>query len=259
MLRILKHLPKILKDIFLYNFYKRFRNCYYPASILPKLNYVPLINIQSLLDKQTVYIIRRSDKSEEDTFNELGLLRNDALTPKDIPFLSLNILGGRFMPEHSKFRILNEGIKKWNNRKYISLLDHLKDFEILKNYCLVYINANGVDGQEIPYFLQQSNKDIRREVDKFFQHVEKPNLSDGKYELKALSRLIHDPVKLNYWHMELNIFDYQGSSMKYKGSSYQKVLFQQVISDIISVNSNKEVPDYIKIPTKYYKNTIFSC
>lgn len=257
MLRILKHLPKILKDIFLYNFYKRFRNCDYPVSILPKLNYVSLIDIQSLLDKQTVYIIRRSDKSEEDTFNELGLLRDDALIPKDVPLLSLNILGGCFKPEHSKYRFLNEGIIKWKNREYISFFDNLKNFEILKDYCLVYINANGVDGQEIPYFLQ-FNKDLKREVDKFFQHVEKPELNEGKYEFKALSRLIHDPVKLNYWHMELNIFDYQGSSMEYKGSAYQKVLFKQVVSDIIAVNSYKEIPDYQKIPTLFYKNTIFS-
>jgi hypothetical protein len=208
------------------------------------------------LDKQTVYIIRRSDKSEEDTFNELGLLRNDALIPKDVPFLSLNILGGFFKPEHSKYRFINEGVKKWRNREYISFFDHLKNFEILKDYCLVYINANGVDRQEIPYFLQ-SNKDLKREVDKFFQHVEKPKLNEGKYEFKALSRLIHDPVKLNYWHMELNIFDFQGSPMEYKGSSYQKTLFKQVISDIISANSYREMPDFVEIPTSFYKKSLF--
>lgn len=257
MLRILKHLPRILRDIFLYNFYKRFRNCDFPVSILPKLNYVSLIDIQSLLDKQTVYIIRRSDKSSEDTFNELGKLRDDALQPREIPFLSLNLLGGYFKPEDSKFKILKKGIVRWEGREFISIIDFLHDYEKLNNYCLIYIEANGVNGQIIPY-RQPSYKDLDIEVEKFFKHVDKPKITNGSYEFKAVSNIVHDPVILNYWHMELRLLNYQDSPIEYKSSAWLKALCNQVISNIISANSFKEIPNYQEIPREFFQKSILS-
>ena len=128
MLRILKYLPRILKDTFLYNYQRWIGKCDFPVSILPKLNYVSIIDIQSLLNGQTVYILRRSDKSFNDTFNDLGKLREDAVTPKEIPFLSLNMLGGLFEPEHTRFKVLNNGMSRWKNNDFISIIDFLNDF-----------------------------------------------------------------------------------------------------------------------------------
>lgn len=257
MLQTLKYLSKISKHIFLYNYYRWFRNCDFPISILPKFNYVSLIDVQTLLKNQTVFIIRRSDKSSEDTFNELGKLRDDALLPKEIPFLSLNILGGLFKPEHSKFRIIKEGGVRWRNKEFISIVNFLNDYQILENYCLVYIEANGVDSQDFPYS-QPSHKDLDREVEKFFQHVDKPKVINGSYSFKGLSKLLHDPVNLNYWHMELNIFNYQGAPIQYKSNPYIKVLCQQVISNIISANSFQEMPDFQEIPKTFYKKSFLS-
>ena len=158
MLRILKYLPRILKDTFLYNCYRWIGKSDFPISILPKFHYVSLINIQSLLSGQTVYILRRSDKSFNDTFNDLGKLREDALTPKEVPFLSLNMLGGLFKPEHTRFKVLNNGMDRWKNNDYISIIDFLSDFTVIDNYCIVYIEANGIDSQSIPYSQTQTKE-----------------------------------------------------------------------------------------------------
>lgn len=257
MWQTLKYLPKILKNIFLYNFYKRFRKCDYPVSILPKLNYVSLIDIQSLLDNQTVYIIRRSDKSEEDTFNELGQLRDDVLLPKDIPFLSLNILGGSFRPEHSKFRLLKNGRLRWSGGTFISILDYLNEYTKLDEYSLIYINANGVDRQSVPY-AQPSNPELKKEVEKFEGFVVKPTIIDGSFEFQGYTRLLHDPVCLNYWHLELNVLDFKGVAIKPRNSKYIENFCKTVISHIISANSFSTLPEIKEIPKSVYYKSILS-
>lgn len=256
MLRILKYLPRILKDTFLYNFYKRVGKCDFPVSILPKINYVSVLDLQSLLHDQTVYIVRRSDKSYNDTFNDLGKLREDAITPKEIPFLSLNMLGGLFKPEHIRFRVLNNGSNPWNNNDFISIFDFLNDFTLVDNYCIVYIEANGIDSQSIPY-LQPATKDLTKEINIFFQHVDKPIISDGSYKLEGETKLLHDPINLNYWHLELNILDYKQNPIKYKSSRYIEAFCKKVIDDIICANSFSKLTIIPEIPKNFYRQSFF--
>jgi hypothetical protein len=256
MLRILKYLPRILKDTFLYNYQRWIGKCDFPVSILPKLNYVSIIDIQSLLNGQTVYILRRSDKSFNDTFNDLGKLREDAITPKEIPFLSLNMLGGLFKPEHTKFKVLNNGMSRWKNNDYISIIDFLNDFTRIDNYCIVYIEANGIDSQSIPYD-QTATKDLTKEINRFFEHIDKPIISDGSYKLEGKTKLLHDPINLNYWHLELNILDYKQNPIKYKSSKYIEDFCKKVINDIICANSFSSVTDIPEIPKNIYRKSVF--
>lgn len=254
---LLENLLKVLKNIFLSKYYTWFENCDFPISIIPKFYYKSLIDIESLLRSQTIYVIRRSDMSSEDTFNELGVLRNDAIKPREIPFLSLNILGGNFKVDHSKFRILNKGIERWRNREIISIADFLEDYTILDDYSLVYIEANGVNGQVIPYN-QNYTKELKKEVDKFFQFVEKPKIIDeSHYLFKGETKLLHDPINLNYWHMELNVFDFKGEAIKYKKSKYIENFCNKVITDIICANSFQELPEISEIPKKLYRESFF--
>jgi|GEM_PF-3823523 len=256
MLRILKYLPRILKDTYLYNYYRWIGKCDFPVSILPKFHYVSLIDIQLLLNGQTVYIIRRSDKSFNDTFNDLGKLREDALTPKEIPFLSLNMLGGLFKPEHTKLKVLNSGMNRWKNNDFISIIDFLNDFTKVNNYCIVYIEANGIDGQGVPYS-QTSTKDLKREIDLFFKHLDKPVILENKYKLEGETKLIHDPINLNYWHLELNLLDYKKEPIRYKSSKYIEEFCKKVISDIVCANSHSSLTEIPQIPKNVYKTSLF--
>lgn len=252
----MKFLPRILKDTFLYNYHRLVGKCDFPISILPRFNYVSVIDIQSLLNGQTVYILRRSDKSFSDTFNDLGNLREDAITPKEIPFLSLNLLGGLFKTDHTRFKVLNNGMNKWKNNVFISIIDFLNDFTQIDNYCIVYIEANGIDSQRIPY-IQTKTKDLTKEINRFFEYIEKPIISDGAYKLEGETKLLHDPINLNYWHLELNVLDYQRNPIKYKSSKYIEDFCKKVIADIICANSFSNIMDIPVIPKNIYKKCIF--
>jgi hypothetical protein len=257
MLRILKYLPRILKDTFQYNYHRWIGKCDFPVSILPKFNYVSVIDIQSLLNGQTVYVLRRSLKSFNDTFNDLGKLREDAVTTKEIPFLSLNLLGGLFKPEHTRIRVLNNGVNRWKNNDFISIIDFLNDFTHIDNYSIVYIEANGVDGQTIPY-TQTENKDLTKEINRFFEYIDKPIISDGSYTLEGVTKLLHDPINLNYWHLELNILDFKRNPIKHRSSRYIEDICKKILTDIICANSFSNVKDIPEIPKNIYKMSIFN-
>jgi len=62
-----------------------------------------LLDIDYLIDKQDLFILRRSSKTTEDTFNDLGILRDDIINTKEIPGLSMNLLGAYFKIEHIKY------------------------------------------------------------------------------------------------------------------------------------------------------------
>jgi len=253
MLPILKFLPRILKNTFLYNYYRWVNKFDCPVSILPKLKYIQKIDIQTILDNQTMYILRRSDKSYSDTFNDVDNLRDDALLLKDIPFLSLNILGGLFKPEHTRFRIIKNGMKRWEQSYPILITEFLTDYEILDKYCIIFIEANGINNQSVPYS-QKESKDLKKEIDKFFTYFDKPIIVQGQYKFEGTTKLIHDPINLNYWHLELNLFDFKNDPIKFKDSAYIKDFCKKVITDIICANSYPQLGSIPTISEKYFIN-----
>lgn len=251
MLQNLKLLPRILRNTLRTNFLRCSGKLIFPLQILPKRNYKSVMNISALIENQSVFILRRSDNSFSDTFNELGLLREKALIPKEIPFLSLNLLGGKFKPAYACFRIINDGQKKWINNEPIFICEYLKDFKKLNTTCNIYLNANGIDNQSIPYEMTK-NKPLEKEINKFFNYIPKPHIKDGKFELMGKTEIHHDPTKLNYWHVEYNLIDYKGETLKYNGSEYIKGFCKKVITDILCANSYNYYPDVKPIPKKFY-------
>jgi len=251
MLQTLKLLPRILRNTLRINFLKFSGRLIFPLEILPKRNYKPVINISLLLENQSVFILRRSNSSFSDTFNELGYLRESALIPKEIPNLSLNLLGGKFKPKDACFRIINNGQKKWINNEPIFLCEYLKDFKKLDETCNIYLNANGIHRQQVPYTVP-TNPHFKKEVDKFFEYVSKPIIEDDKFLLQGETNIQHDPTKLNYWHVEFNLIDFKGVALKYNNSTSIKDFCVKVLKDIICANSYNYLADPKPIPKKFY-------
>jgi hypothetical protein len=224
----------------------------FPISILPKASYVLTIDFPSLIENQEVFILRRSDRPKEETFNELGLLRVDVLKPKEIPFLSLNLLGGDFISEYSRFRIFGKGMERWPGDIDISLEDYPGCFNVIEQICNIFLNANGLHGQKIQY-QQPQTKDLTKQVDEFFKGAGKiPVPQEGVFEFEGLVNLVHDPTNLNYWHLEYNLFDYKGIPFKKVSSTYTENFCKTVISNIICANSSSEAPEIKGIPKEFY-------
>lgn len=80
-------LLKTLKDIFYKNWCKLRGKLQFPVEIIPNVNNVSIMDIDSLLTAQEVYLLRRSDNTIENTFcDTTGFLRSEILKPKKYLF-----------------------------------------------------------------------------------------------------------------------------------------------------------------------------
>lgn len=252
MLPNLKNFQKNLQNILLCKWYRLIGRLTFPSKILPRTSYKSQIDIDNLLENLQVYVLRRSDYSLEDTFNELGNLRSDAVIPKQIPFLSLNMLGGHFKTKHAFIRIGKEGSRKWIKNEKVYLSEFVNGYEILNKGCSIYIDANSIHNQSFPYS-QPSTSELREEVDKFFKFIPKPTAEKDGFHFQGNVKIVHDPTILNYWHVEYNIFDFKGETIKHKKSKYIEQLCLDILTDIVSVNAYPDVKEITMIPENFYK------
>ena len=64
----------------------------------------------------------------------------------------------------------------------------------------------------------------------------------GDKEVIYQVKLIHDPIKLNYWHAELTIFDFIGQPLdRNKKANYLKELLFKRIKELLIRNSYDKV------------------
>ncbi len=203
MFQKLQTLWKVLKDFFYYNYLCLLGKPRYPRSILPKQNYTPLLNIDAMSKEADLFIVRRADVSCKEIFNEAGTLKDDVIRSKDVPRLSTNLLGSYYLLKHIKFRTMKNGAEPWLNRTKIHLLDFINDYEVLKKICPIIYKLNNLHNAPVP-FINKKNK----HSDNFIKANNlTPEIIGVEYKLKGKIKIVHEPTNLNYWHVELKLYD----------------------------------------------------
>jgi len=76
---------------------------------------------------------------------------------------------------------------------------------------------------------------------------------DKKYHFNGRLKLVPVPANLNYWHIELKIYDFKDEPLNYNSSTWLKELCRQTLSNVVSVNSSPLVPSFSSIPSTYFK------
>lgn len=244
---------KALQNILLCSLFRLFGKLHYPARILPKIKFRNILDIDSLIVNQHVYFLRRSDHTVENTFNVLGnkyTLKEDVLTYSDIPGLSLNIVGGRFKLKHLKFKLngKSSAVLPWDGSSSIYLCDHLNNYEIAGIYSPIFIDSEYTHNLNIPYsrpydkHLKNLLIALGREV------VPENNICNFTGRLK----FVPAPTNLNYWHVELKIFDVEKNEINKKSSTWIRTLCEQILNDVIAANALPQIPEPVKIPSSFY-------
>jgi hypothetical protein len=225
----------------------------FPEQILPRQNYLRTIEIDPLLQECNVILSRRSSLSAEDTFHSIGTLRAEAISYRDIPGMSLNLMGAGFESEHTYFCITGSGSVNWKGNT-IDIQDFMDCYEFQKEGCIIFLDCRKIHSQPVNYHRTQ-DKPLKAEIDKFFEHLSiKPPLEDGKYVLEGVTQVKHVPTNLNYWHVELHQRDYADNQLTKGSSAYHKDVYRTILSDIISVCAQPEQLESDRIPSKFYLN-----
>jgi hypothetical protein len=249
-----QHLLKDLRNILLCSYFIFLGKLKYPSKILPKRSFKNYLDFDVLFDTQSTYLIRRSDRSKEVTFDQLGdtqyILREDVLNIHDIPNLSVNLLGGKFKVQHTKFRVFNKslGSKRWNGSSKIYLSEHIDSYTIEKEYSPIFIDSTNIHDLSIPY-----QKPFDKHTERLLRELNieiKPE--NNKYNFTGKIRFVPDPINLNYWHFELKVLDYKNEIIDNNSSNWLKEFCGQILRDVIIVNSSPLEPEVVKIPSQFY-------
>lgn len=246
--------PTLLKNFNLTslhcNFLKIIGKIDYPESILPKDFFCEKIDFDLLLaSNKNTYLLRRSEKSFENTFQKVGkdyFLRLDAIPAERLPRLSINLLGTFFQKEYLKYSVSHKkaGGQKWNGGEVL-FKNFYKDYDTVPVGCEVYLHANNIDGATFPYSYP-FNSDSRKLVREFEQKVGGgeivliPDPDDNTkqvYSVSGIVKVVHDPLILNYWHVEMITKSFNESEIKNAKPKWSPKYFDSIMRNIMKVNA----------------------
>lgn len=240
----------------------------YPESILPKQNFCNKIDFNLLLaSNKYIYLLRRSEKSLEQTFQLLEgsyLLRLDSISNERLPKLSINLLGAFFKKEHLKYIVAHNkpGGAKWRNNKKILFKFFFKDYSITDVGCEIYLHANNIDGKTFPFSYPYS-KDNVKVVREFEQAVgcgilkpiaDPADPTKSFYQVSGTVKLVHDPLVLNYWHVEMITKNFNDKEVKSASPVWTETFFKSIMSNVIRVNAYNDVVEVGKIHNSIFLN-----
>ncbi|GBD87589.1 hypothetical protein BMS3Abin03_01523 [bacterium BMS3Abin03] len=230
----------------------------YPKAIIPKQYYKGTIVFEEIESTKNNYVvIRRSLKDSANTFDSLGYLRQDSLVDheKDIFGLSMNLLSDKYRAEYVKFRTKDAANSRWNEGERVKINDYLNFIEILSNPYPIFSKLNEIANKNIP-ITKNLNK---QERNKILGKLKISNEEIKNYKFKGSTTITHSPIRLNYWHVEFNIFKdkniYDNELIRYSKSKWQKDIAKYALRDLLIVHALPHLPQSYtrKIPPRLYK------
>lgn len=213
-----QNLLKELSNICLYSYFSLTKEHPYPLSILPRKKFIVKIDLEGLSsDNNEYYLVRRSNNGADDTWNaDTGILREDAILVEDIPCLSLNILGAKFKVPHIKFQPKGEASKPWKGES-INFYTYKDSYKVDTVGSPIYFKLKDLHNRTFPY---ERVKDSG--IKGFIAQLKLAINSNGKYPFQGSTKVIHTPNNLNYWHIELFLFDHGEKLIKDAEAAWKK-------------------------------------
>lgn len=183
----------------------------YPLCILPQAGYIKQIDGNVLCSKTNGLIIQRRCADH---------IKDNALQPEifgnNLAEMSVNLLGGCFLPEHVKFT--PKGVVDFIVKT---------DFDGIYEYCQdaqgIYLSIPDIHNAEFPSrrkFLNQGEFDkVKDAIADDTVNVEDSEINDKKrlvaafqkfskdteYSVKYRIQVVHRPTNANYWHCQIEI------------------------------------------------------
>ncbi len=161
----------------------------YPQELLPKRLFRLSIELTEH-DAQTLYVIRRSLVSKEETINDLGSVRSHAFIEPDKMHLFYSLscnLFGIYRQEHLQYILdKQEGRLYYTNKDQIDPSRQVL-YSVVANPVSIYLKIAHI--YQRPYNFSKK----------------KP---DGKIQtFVGKCTVVHKPLQANYWHFEVEVVD----------------------------------------------------
>lgn len=174
----------------------------YPDRLLPRPNYRLISDVEAL----NLFFLQRSTPDLDIIDPVTNTIKPTYVSSptEHLHDLSTNLIGV-FIPEDRFWRIIGENKEyftrePWPVGEVVKTPSYPDDFEHVTNLGAIYFPVNKLNGLSIPY-----NKAAE----------------DG---FTAICRILHTPVRSNFWHFSLRWFSEEGDVLHQKGSWKKRML-----------------------------------
>ncbi len=205
----------------------------YPEEIVSRSVYKEKIPIEDLNAEEYCVTRRISGKVTDNIDMQNGRAVLDLDCVGTIVQMSVNLLGGLFLPEHTLWIQEGEGKKPWDGHTEVRLED-FPDCYKSHDGEYVFYKAALLHHAEYPNNYQLENKDqykayhkaLKKNIDKAFEEGVTTQIS-----VKLM--LDSDPTNLNYWHFLMRTF-LTGTTVELKNEgSYRKMVFSHILCHVL--------------------------
>lgn len=231
----------------------------YPEEVLPHEGWPIEMSMKSVIDSdiENVLVARRVG-GEEDKFSysmrNRKFLKQDALDSFVDDDLSMNLIGGGFLPDHCRFRPINGVGAKWDGSKFFTKTDLngsiVEDIENGSFPATYY--AYNLQDRTVPYYKQfNGTKEGLQLIDKYSEKLIDIIPEENRAKYLGRIALNHKPTLCNYWHVTLNYADVDDNVIKGK-----KGWRKEFIIDTIKVYLEEIIPDATKFTAVFVDPTM---
>ena len=205
----------------------------YPEEIVSRSAYKEKIPIANL-NADDFCVTRRIEGKVSDNIDILdGKPNLDPDCMGNIVEMSVNLLGGAFLPEHTLWIQDGEGKLPWDGKKDVRVDDYPGCYRIHDGE-FVYFKASILHHAVYPHDYQLKNKgQYKAYHDALKKNIEIAFKDGVATNISVTLVLDSDPTNLNYWHLKM-VALLTGTDIELKNdSSYRQLVFSHILCHVL--------------------------
>ena len=224
----------------------------YPEEIVCRSAYKAKIPLEDLHSDEFCVTRRIVGKVADNVEYQNGKPVLDPDCLGNIVEMSVNLLGGPFLPEHTLWIQEGEGKQPWDGIKDVKIENYPGCYR-LHDGEYVFYKATLLHHASYPNAYQLKNKDQYKAYHNALKKKIETSFKEGAItNISVTLTLDSAPSNLNYWHFEMLTF-LTGTSVELKNdSSYRKLIFSHILCHVLCKEFQQKDTTTCKITRDIY-------
>ncbi|MBQ9356022.1 MAG: hypothetical protein IJT98_01850 [Prevotella sp.] len=147
--------------------------------------------------------------------------------------MSVNLLGGVFLPDHTLWIQVGDGKQPWDGQKDVRVNDYPGCYRMHDGE-YVYFKATTLHHADYPNdYLLRNKGQYKAYHDALKKNIEIAFKDGVATSIPVTLVLVSDPTNLNYWHLKMITF-LTGTTVELRnGSSYRELVFSHILCHVL--------------------------
>ena len=232
----------------------------YPLELLPQPGFCVPFPLGVLKEEYGGYAVcyrikgTVNDNCESGGFGGHKVLNENCF--EHIVHLSMNLLGGSFRPEHVFFVQNKPGSNDWIAGETVDFQDYLNCIDECATATPIFYRDSVLCQPSISVPVVFNDKQAYKAYCQCFNEKKFPPYKEGaSIGVTFETKLEHRPTKLNYWHIQLEVYpELKDEMLKNDSGVWRSRIFDHIRNAILCHKFEESMPFSYTIPMELYKH-----